>query len=296
MSPLRSAWPWLCLSLLPGPIAPVQAADPAPAAWSDEDEADAFDDDTLFVVGNTLFTVYHELGHALIGLLGLPVIGREEDAVDGFAAVTMIPETPDDVGDALIVAVADAWSVQSDLASTGRERRYWTEHALDQQRHFAIVCLMVGSDQEGFYDYALDSGLPDERIRTCPYDFTRMKEGWQRLLAPHRARDDAGGEPPEAPITLVFDQPAPGQERMRDLARQDGLLEDAHPRLRREHQPAVAGDHPLHRLRRSQRLLVAAGPGGEDLLRAGGRVRGDPARRPWSAEQPQPGGVRMKPS
>ena len=75
------------------------------------------DDETLFVVGNTLFTIYHELGHGLVDLLGLPVIGREEDAVDGFAAVTMIPEEPDAVGDALIIAVADAWQVQSDLAA-----------------------------------------------------------------------------------------------------------------------------------------------------------------------------------
>ncbi|MEZ5931237.1 MAG: DUF4344 domain-containing metallopeptidase [Alphaproteobacteria bacterium] len=210
-------------------ITPIQAADPKPAVWIDEDDADAFDDDTLFVVGNTLFTVYHELGHALIDLLKLPVIGREEDAVDGFAAVTMIPETPDDIGDALIVAVADAWSVQSDLASEGMDRRYWDEHALDQQRHFAVVCLMVGSDQDGFYDYALDSGLPEERIRTCPYDFTRMKEGWQHLLEPHRRQDDAadGALPIEAPITVVFDEPSPEQEGARDLARRDGLLEDA---------------------------------------------------------------------
>jgi hypothetical protein len=226
---LRSPWPWLWLALLAGLAAPGRAADPESAAWSDEDEADAFDDDTLFVVGNILFTAYHELGHGLIDILGLPVIGREEDAVDGFAAVTMIPETPDDVGDALIVAVADAWSVQSDLASTGRDPRYWTEHALDQQRHFAIVCLMVGSDQDGFYDYALDAGLPEERIRSCSYDFARMKEGWHRLLAPHRAKDQAAGDsaPRAAPITLAFDQPPPGHERARDLARQDGLLEDA---------------------------------------------------------------------
>jgi hypothetical protein len=209
--------------------APSLAADPEPAAWGEEEDASLFGDDTLFVVGNTLFTVYHELGHALIDLLGLPVIGREEDAVDGFAAVTMIPETPDEIGDALIVAVADGWWVMSDQASEGRDRRYWTEHALDEQRHFAIVCLMVGSDQDGFYDYALDAGLPEQRIATCAYDFQRMKDGWERLLDPHRPEAEAleEGEPIEAPITLVFDPPQPGQERALGLAREDGLLEDA---------------------------------------------------------------------
>ena len=33
-----------------------------------------------FVVGNMLFVGFHELGHALIHELGLPVLGREEDA------------------------------------------------------------------------------------------------------------------------------------------------------------------------------------------------------------------------
>ena len=35
-----------------------------------------------FVVGNMLFTVTHEIGHAVIGQMELPVLGREEDAAD----------------------------------------------------------------------------------------------------------------------------------------------------------------------------------------------------------------------
>ena len=154
----------------------------------------ALDDDSLFVIGNTLFTVYHELGHALVDLFDLPVIGREEDAVDGFAAVTMIPDAPDETRDALIVAVADGWRAQSEFADDENERPYWGEHALDEQRHYAIVCLMVGSDQEGFYDYALDAGLPEERIETCVDDFELMKDGWERLLDPMNGTPNPSGK------------------------------------------------------------------------------------------------------
>ncbi|MEL6964588.1 MAG: DUF4344 domain-containing metallopeptidase [Pseudomonadota bacterium] len=183
------------------------------------------DDDSLFVIGNTLFTLYHELGHALVDLLDLPVIGREEDAVDGFAAVTMIPETPDEVRDALIVAVADGWRVQGDLADDGGERAYWGEHALDEQRHFAIVCLMVGSDQDGFYDYALDAGLPEERIETCSEDFQLMRDSWERLLAPYEQPPHMAETVLGAPITVIFDEPMEQQLRLFDLIRRDGLLE-----------------------------------------------------------------------
>jgi len=35
-----------------------------------------------FVAGNMLFVVVHEMGHVLITEMGLPVLGREEDAAD----------------------------------------------------------------------------------------------------------------------------------------------------------------------------------------------------------------------
>src|SRR4051812_6372549 len=49
----------------------------------------------LFVLGNTVFILYHELGHALIDLLGLPVLGHEEDAADNLASIMMILEQAD---------------------------------------------------------------------------------------------------------------------------------------------------------------------------------------------------------
>lgn len=199
----------------------------AAAETSQQDEA-LLDDDTVFIIGNTLFTVYHELGHALIDLLNLPVIGREEDAVDGFAAVTMIPEAPDLFRDSLIVAVADGWRVLGDWAAEGREERpYWGEHALDEQRHFAVVCLMVGSDQDGFYDYALDAGLPEERIETCIDDFERMKSGWRRLLGPYKRASGKDDVTAASPISMVFEKPNEDQAWLYDILRHDGLLEAA---------------------------------------------------------------------
>ena len=38
-----------------------------------------------FAVGNMLFVLLHEAAHGLISDLGLPVLGREEDAADQFA-------------------------------------------------------------------------------------------------------------------------------------------------------------------------------------------------------------------
>ena len=45
---------------------------------------------TSFVVGNLYFVLVHELGHAVINQLNLPVLGREEDAADSFATLSML--------------------------------------------------------------------------------------------------------------------------------------------------------------------------------------------------------------
>ena len=43
-----------------------------------------------FVVGNIVFVATHELGHAVISELDLPVLGREEDTADVFAILTAL--------------------------------------------------------------------------------------------------------------------------------------------------------------------------------------------------------------
>jgi Putative metallopeptidase len=43
-----------------------------------------------FVAGNTLVLLSHELGHVLIAELHLPLLGREEDAADTYAALRLL--------------------------------------------------------------------------------------------------------------------------------------------------------------------------------------------------------------
>lgn len=203
-------WCWLCF--LPWPFLSERSiAEASPLAPHHFKIALDDDDDTaLFVVGNTLFAVYHELGHALIDLLDLPVVGREEDAADGFAAVMMIPPEPDTIRDELIIAVADGWRLQSELmASGGDQFPLWAEHALDEQRFFAVVCWLVGSDQEGFFEFADEAGMPLERIETCADDFERMKASWHDLLDGYEDGAASSGDSEEGRMTVTFDKPKP---------------------------------------------------------------------------------------
>ncbi len=100
-----------------------------------------------FVVGNMLFVLLHETGHALVTEMELPVLGRDEDAADAFAVVTMLK-----VGTAMshrvLVEAAKAWFL-TDLRDKkeGDKPELYDAHGLNEQRAYQIVCLMVGSNK-----------------------------------------------------------------------------------------------------------------------------------------------------
>lgn len=180
----------------------------------------------LFVLGNTLFILYHELGHALIDLLGLPVLGHEEDAADNLASIMMIPDDPDPMMDELIVAAADGWYLGNlrQREAGNVEPSWWGEHSLDMQRFYSVVCLMYGSDPAGFAELADSVNLPPDRRTSCAGDYLQARAGWGRLLAPHLLPAETRAERRSA-VALDFGPPASGQDYVASLLRESGLIE-----------------------------------------------------------------------
>jgi hypothetical protein len=145
---------------------------------------------TEFVAGNMLFVLVHELGHATISDMTLPVLGRMEDAADAFAATTML-KMGTNFSQRVLVEAAKGWflSAKSDQAQ-GETIAYYDAHSLDKQRAYQIVCLMVGSDPEKFKDLANETGLPEDRQQTCPEDYSNASWSWQTELNPHRRKPE----------------------------------------------------------------------------------------------------------
>jgi len=143
-----------------------------------------------FVVGNMLFVLLHELAHAAIADLELPVLGREEDAADEFAIVRLLS-----VGTAFTHRVlADA--TEGWFFSARRDRKegeplaFYDEHSLDQQRAYEVVCLMYGHDPNAMVDLAKEMKLPDDRRESCKRDYARAATSWAAVLKPHRRAPD----------------------------------------------------------------------------------------------------------
>jgi hypothetical protein len=142
-----------------------------------------------FVVGNALFTLAHEFGHALVSDLRLPVLGREEDAVDIFATLALLHVGTEFAHDVLVATAKSHMLTAERDARMGVAPVFYGAHGLDQQRAYKILCLMVGSDPEAFHGLAQDAMLPKERQESCQADFELAKTSWLGLLAPNLRQD-----------------------------------------------------------------------------------------------------------
>jgi putative metallopeptidase DUF4344 len=139
---------------------------------------------TEFVTGNMLFVGFHELGHGLVSQFRLPVLGREEDAVDAFATLAML-EAGTEFSLNVLVQAARGWFLSDRRdKKQGNMLTFYDEHGLDQQRAFAIVCLMVGSDGKAFKPLADWVQMPQERQETCRTDYESAKYAWDTVLKP----------------------------------------------------------------------------------------------------------------
>lgn len=132
------------------------------------------------VVDSTLFVFYHEMGHALIDVLKLPVTGKEEDAVDQLAALILLESGQADVAlnGARFFFIEGAQANVEDLA-------FWDEHSLDLQRFYNLVCLIYGKDIQKYGPLITEEYLPEERASRCTEEYTQTLNSWNALLKPH---------------------------------------------------------------------------------------------------------------
>jgi hypothetical protein len=135
-----------------------------------------------FVAGNMLFVGFHEIGHALVGELRLPVLGREEDAADAFATLAMLQEDTEFSVNVLVQAARGWFLTDRRDRKLGETLSFYDEHGLDQQRAYAIVCLMVGSNAEDFRGLADWVQMPQTRQKTCHDDYSKAKYAWETVL------------------------------------------------------------------------------------------------------------------
>lgn len=133
------------------------------------------------LIGATFYTLFHQIGHAVVDLFDLPITGREEDAADQLATWMLMDETADETGAKLSLAGAEAL-----LAIDGHRAAlpFWDEHALGQERFYNVACWVYGRAPERHPDVADEGLLSAPRARGCRGEYERLASTWDELMAP----------------------------------------------------------------------------------------------------------------
>lgn len=175
-----------------------------------------------FVLNNTRHTMLHEIGHLFVDQLNLPVLGREEDAVDTMATLLMLDSGTEDDYEALQDTV-DGW-LYSEASRPTRGygiSDFYGVHSLDIQRSYAIACLMVGSDYAEHTRYATRISMPIDRQQSCAEDYRVAEKGWRMALDPYRRGSTDFG----AAIEIDYRDSRGEFDEIEDLLRQEQVLE-----------------------------------------------------------------------
>jgi hypothetical protein len=137
-----------------------------------------------FVANEVIATFYHELGHAFIDVLQLPVLGKEEDAADHLSVILMNDIWEEESAANILASDATAYALQAaQRENGGEEPAYADEHSLDMQRYYNVVCLFYGANPEVRQGLADDLGLPPERAERCPSEWEDAASSWDAVLA-----------------------------------------------------------------------------------------------------------------
>ncbi|GEM47495.1 DUF4344 domain-containing metallopeptidase [Deinococcus cellulosilyticus] len=127
----------------------------------------------------TVFTLLHELGHALIDQLRLPATGREEDAVDQFATLALL-SLEDEPG---IYSGLHQFLSDAELEEEG-DLDFSDSHSLNMQRMYDMACLVYGSNPKKFKTIPKEYDLPKERSSNCQEEHEDARYAWNTILRP----------------------------------------------------------------------------------------------------------------
>ena len=183
-----------------------------------------------FAANNSLFVLYHEIGHLLVDQLDLPVLGKEEDAADNMAT-WMLLRRGTKAADQALADAAYGWLLSglaygSDIA----DEDLYANHSLDRQRAFQIVCLMVGSDAKTFRSIANDYAIDDDRQGSCAADYGLVNRSLNILVG-------GGARKIERPteVTVVYHEVNGTLKQAADAFRASGVFDQVANELRSQY-------------------------------------------------------------
>jgi hypothetical protein len=141
------------------------------------------------LVGQLLFAVAHEFGHAVYDLYNVPVLGRQEDAADQFATYFLL-QFGGERAHRLIWGAAYAYH---DYVSKLKDKAkvtlplaaFSSDHGAPEERFYNLVCIAYGYDAKIFASVVDKDYLPEARAKVCKYEYSNLAYAMKTLITPH---------------------------------------------------------------------------------------------------------------
>lgn len=144
------------------------------------------------ILGPVLDVFLHETGHAVFHMLQIPILGRQEDAADQFAAYLMLRLGKEEARK-MILGAAYGYNVQMPQGAkvTVPVDIFSDEHSLPAQRAYNVLCIAYGADKKLFADVVELEFLPKKRAESCSYEYEDLTFAMTKLIGPHIDRQRA---------------------------------------------------------------------------------------------------------
>jgi hypothetical protein len=141
------------------------------------------------LLGQLLFALMHEFGHASFDLYQVPVFGRQEDAADQFSTYIMLQFGGEKTHrlikgaaysyNGFIKDLKDHPNVTEPLAA------FSSDHGAPEQRFYNLVCIAYGWDPQIFAGVIEKGYLPEHRAKVCKYEYSNLRFAFRKMIVPH---------------------------------------------------------------------------------------------------------------
>jgi len=173
-----------------------------------------------FVIGNAIFSLYHESAKMMIADFGVADAGSSQEPADQLAG-TMILQANEEWLDTALVNATDSWYLGRDAESLPlHEPPVHSVLIPNKNRDRDMACLMVGRDKEGYGDLAAMMGLEGGDFQKCEASYPAIASAWEDFLRPHQV------DKPTSKFTISY-QPArdPALESYAIMIRESKVLD-----------------------------------------------------------------------
>jgi Putative metallopeptidase len=128
------------------------------------------------------FTLFHEMGHAMVDKLNLPITGKEENAVDELAMVILVSDSTDV---AYVAAIEGAMQFYEDALDEDLEKYpYYDVHAPSLERYYDMLTIIVGAEPTTAEEFVGEGKyqLHPDRAESAEDEYYKKLDSWKSLL------------------------------------------------------------------------------------------------------------------